>query len=358
MTTDSEAAKPAGISKVAFGKVEGREVELYSLVNANGLTAKVMTYGGILTSLRVPDRAGKFSDVVLGFNSVDAYVKDSPYFGAMVGRVGNRIREAKFELDKKKYTLAVNNKPHHLHGGVKGWDKVIWSAEPMEGKDGPALKLTYVSVDGEEGYPGTVTATVTYTLTNQNELRIVMHATTDKTTIINLVHHSYWNLAGEGSGLITSHVLTLHADRYTPGDPMVPTGEVRSVKGTPFDFTTGKAIGTDLKAAGGDPVGYDTNFVVNGPASHLRPVAVLKEPTSGRVLTLEADQPGVQFYSGNFLDGKLVGKGGHAYPQYSGLCLETQKFPNAINIESWRQQVILKRGQSYDHTMVHRFSVE
>jgi len=228
----------------------------------------------------------------------------------------------------------------------------------MEGKDGPALKLTYVSVDGEEGYPGTVTATVTYTLTNQNELRIVMHATTDKTTIINLVHHSYWNLAGEGSGLITSHVLTLHADRYTPGDPMVPTGEIRSVKGTPFDFTTGKAIGTDLKAAGGDPVGYDTNFVVNGPASHLRPVAVLKEPTSGRVLTLEADQPGVQFYSGNFLDGKLVGKGGHAYPQYSGLCLETQKFPNAINIESWRQQVILKRGQSYDHTMVHRFSVE
>ena len=358
MTIDAGAARPSGISKEGFGKVEGKEVELYTLVNAHGLTAQVMTYGGILTSLRVPDRAGKFADVVLGFKGVGEYVKDSPYFGAMVGRVGNRIRDAKFELDKKKYTLAVNNKPNHLHGGVKGWDKVIWAAAPAETPDGPSLKLSYVSVDGEEGYPGTVKATVTYTLTNRNELRVVMHATTDKTTIVNIVHHSYWNLAGEGSGLITAHVLTLHADRYTPGDPMVPTGEIKPVAGSPFDFTTGKAIGADLKAAGGDPVGYDHNFVVNGTAGQLRPVAVLKDPASGRVMTLEADQPGVQFYSGNFLDGKLVGKGGHAYPQYSGLCLETQKFPNAINIKSWRSQVILKRGQSYDHTMIHRFSVD
>jgi aldose 1-epimerase len=348
----------SSISKTPFGRVDGRDVDLYTLTNTKGLTAEVMTYGGILTRLLVPDRSGKMADVVLGFDTLDGYLKGNPYFGATVGRVGNRIRDARFHLGTKTYTLAANNKPHHLHGGVKGWDKVVWTAEPRETADGPSLRLTYVSKDGEEGYPGTVTATCTYTLTNANELRIEMAATTDATTLVNMVHHTYWNLAGQGSGPITSQVLTLHADAYTPGDPMVPTGKIEPVKGTPFDFTHGKPIGRDLQAAGGDPVGYDHNFVVNGKPDQLRPVATLADPASGRVLTLLADQPGVQFYSGNFLDGTTIGKGGHAYAQHTGLCLETQKFPNAINVKAWRDQDILQPGRTYSHVMIHRFTVE
>ena len=358
MTTEAAPAKPAAISKAPFGKVDGKDVDLYTLTNANGLVMKVMTYGAIITGLDVPDKAGKMADIVLGFDNLDGYVKGNPYFGATVGRVGNRIRDAKFELEKKKYTLAANNKPHHLHGGVKGWDKVVWDAAPSETPEGPSIKFTYVSKDGEEGYPGTVTATSVYTLTNKNELRVEMSATTDKTTLANMVHHTYWNLSGEGSGSIEDHVLTLHADKYTPGDPMVPTGKIKAVKGSAFDFTTAKAIGKDLKAAGGDPVGFDHNFVVNGDANKMREVAVLKDPKSGRVLTIDADQPGVQFYSGNFLDGKTVGKHGHAYAQHTGLCLETQKFPNSINVKAWRDQVILKPGQTYKHTMIHKFSAE
>jgi aldose 1-epimerase len=305
----------------------------------------------------VPDKGGKLADIVLGFENLDGYVKGSPYFGATVGRVANRIRGAKFKLDGKDYKLAANNGQHHLHGGVKGWDKVIWSAEPVETADGPALKLTYVSKDGEEGYPGTVTATTLYTLTNKNEFKVEMSATTDKTTIVNMAHHTYWNLGGFASGPITDHELTLMADNYTPGDPMVPTGQIKPVKGTPFDFTAPKPIGKDLKAAGGDPIGFDHNFVVNGDAHAMRPVAKLKDPKSGRVMTLEADQPGVQFYSGNFLDGKTKGKG-VAYAQYTGMCLETQKFPNSINIPAWKDEVILKPGATYKHTMIHRFTTE
>jgi aldose 1-epimerase len=350
-------AKPAAIQKAAYGKLEDKDVDLYTLTNANGLVMEVATYGAIVTEFQVPDKAGKLGDIVLGFENLDGYVKGSPYFGATVGRVANRIRGAKFKLDGKDYKLAANNGQHHLHGGVKGWDKVIWTAEPAETADGPALKLTYVSKDGEEGYPGTVTATTVYTLTNKNEFKVEMSATTDKTTIVNMAHHTYWNLGGFASGPITDHELTLMADKYTPGDPMVPTGQIKPVKGTPFDFTAAKPIGKDLKAAGGDPVGFDHNFVVNGDAHAMRPVAKLKDPKSGRVMTLEADQPGVQFYSGNFLDGKTKGKG-VAYAQYTGLCLETQKFPNSINIPAWKDEVILKPGATYKHTMIHRFTTE
>jgi aldose 1-epimerase len=351
--------KPAAVTRAPFGKVDGKDVEVFTLTNAHGLVLKVMTYGAIVTELHVPDRDGKLVDVVLGFDDLAGYVKSNPYFGATVGRVANRIRNARFVLEHKTYELAANDKPHHLHGGKKGWDKVVWDATPVAASpDGPALRLTYVSPDGEEGYPGTVTAAVTYTLTDANELRVAMEATTDKVTLVNMAHHTYWNLAGATAGPITAHELLLHADKYTPGDPLVPTGEVKAVKGTPFDFTSAKPVGRDLAAAGGKPVGFDHNFIVNGDPTALRPVARLADPKSGRVMTVEADQPGVQFYSGNFLDGTAKGKAGHAYSQYSGLCLETQKFPNAINVPAWRTQVILRPGQTYRHTMILRFTAE
>lgn len=347
----------AAIEKAVFGTIEGKGVELFTLTNRNGMVVKVMTYGAIVTELRAPDRTGKFADVVLGFDQLDGYVNGNPYFGAIVGRVANRIRNARFKLGDQECKLAANEGAHHLHGGNKGWDKVIWSAEPIQTSNGASIKLTYVSHDGEEGYPGTVTATALYTLTHDNEFQVELEATTDKPTIVNMVHHSYWNLAGQGSGSILDHELTLFADRYTPGDPVIPTGRVLPVKGTPFDFTSSKRIGKDLRA-GGDPIGFDQNFVVTGDPHALRPVARLKDPLSGRVLTLTANQPGVQFYTGNFLDGKTRGKGGRAYAQYSGLCLESQKFPNSIDVPEWRDEVVLNPGQHYHHVMIHRFSVE
>ena len=360
--------KPVPITKVPFGDADGKSVDLYRLVNARGLSIKVMSYGAIITSVEIPDRDGKLADVVLGFDHLEGYLKGHPYFGATVGRVGNRIRNARFDLEGKTYNLAANDGPHHLHGGIKGWDKVVWAAEPNESPDGPALKLTHVSNDGDEGYPGTVAASVIYTLTNKNELRIEVQATTDKTTIVNMVHHTYWNLAGpktktdanQGASLetILDHHLVLHADKYTPGDPMVPTGVEEPVAGTAFDFTAGKVIGQDLEAAGGHPIGYDHNFVVNGDPGQMREVARLTDPKSGRVMTVLADQPGVQFYSGNFLDGKVTGKGGITYAQYMGLCLETQTFPNAVNVPAWKAQVVLTPGQTYKHAMIHRFTAE
>ncbi|MGC4094401.1 MAG: aldose epimerase family protein [Polyangiaceae bacterium] len=348
---------PAAIQKAAFGKHEDKDVELYTLTNKNGLVLKATTYGATVTELFVPDRQGKLADVVLGFDTLQGYEGGTAYFGATVGRVANRIRGAKFSLDGKAHQLGVSDPPHALHGGVKGWDKVVWKAEAVESADGPAIVFSYVSKDGEEGFPGNVTARTTYTLTHKNELKVVMEATTDQPTLVNMAHHSYWNLAGFDSGNVLEHELTLFADKYTPGDPMVPTGAVKAVKGTPFDFTAKKPVGRDLKAVGGKPVGYDHNFVVDGEPHALRPVARLYNPKSGRVLTLEADQPGVQFYSGNFLDGKARGKGA-SYAQYSGLCLETQAFPNSINVPAWKDQVILRPGQTYKHTMVHAFSVE
>jgi aldose 1-epimerase len=363
-TTDkaTDKAVPAkAIVKASYGKVDGKSVDLYTLTNASGAFAKITNYGAIVTELHVPDKAGKLGDVVLGFDNVDDYVKKSPYFGAIVGRVANRIKDATFELDGKTYKLNANDAPHHLHGGKKGWDKVIWKAEGKETPAGPSLVLTHVSPDGEENYPGTVTATAIYTLTNDNELKVDMTATTDKTTLVNMAHHTYWNLAGGGT--ILDHVLTMPADKYTPGPAnpdgkvAVPDGKVVPVKGTPFDFTVAKPIGKDLNAAGGKPVGYDHNWVVNGDAKALRMVATLKDPKSGRVLTISADQPALQFYSGNFMDGKTKGKG-VTHVQYAGLCLESQKSPNSVNVPAWRAEVVLKPGQTYKHTMVHKFTTE
>jgi aldose 1-epimerase len=356
---DAEAPKPAAISKTFFGRVDGSDVSLFTLTNAKGLVLTVTNYGTIITSLRVPDKDGTLGDIVAGYESLEGYRNGSPYFGATVGRVANRIKNGEFSLEGKKYKLAVNNPPNHLHGGTKGWDKVVWDAEPIDGPHGPSIAFTYVSKDGEEGYPGTVTAKVTYALTNDNELRVEMEAHTDKTTLVNMAHHTYWNLGGYDSGSIADHELTMAADAYTPGDPVVPNGVVKPVKGTPFDFTTPKPIGRDLKAVvvPGLPAGYDNNFVVRGEPHMLRPVARVKDPKSGRVMTLEADQPGVQFYVGTFLDGTIKGKGA-TYRQYGAFCLETQKFPNSINVPAWRDEVILRPGQTYKHVMVHRFMTE
>lgn len=352
------APRPAAIAKQPFGQVDGKEVELYTLTNSNGLVLKVTNYGAIVTELHVPDRQGQRADIVHGFDNVDDYVKGSPYFGATVGRVANRIRGAKFKLDGKTYKLAMNNPDtkSHLHGGAKGWDKAIWTAETSESEAGPSIKLTYVSPDGEEGYPGAVTATTTYTLTNGNELRVDMEATTDKPTVINMAHHTYWNLGGTASGTIEDHELTLFADALAPGLP--PTSsKTRPVAKTPFDFTEPKPIGRDLAKTGGKPAGYDHHYVVQGDPHQLRPFARVKDPKSGRVMTLDADQPGVQFYTGNFLDGKTSGKGA-THVQYSAFCLESQKVPNSINIPAWRDEVILKPGQTYKSTMVHKFTTE
>lgn len=352
------APPKASVSEAAYGKLGDLNVRLFTLTNQHGLVVKITDYGATVTECHVPDKQGKLADVVLGFDTLEGYTQPgNPFFGAIVGRVANRIRNAKFELDGKSYTLSPNDKPHTLHGGKKGWDKVLWQAKASEGPEGAALELTYVSKDGEEGFPGTVSARVVYTLTQKNELHVQMSASTDRTTIVNLAQHSYWNLAGYDSGTIADHEVQLFADRYTPGDPMVPTGELKAVSGTPFDFTTPKPIGRDLLKVGGKPIGYDHNYVVNGEPRALRPVARVKDPKSGRVLTVEADQPGVQFYTGNFLDGTLTGKGAK-YAQYTGFCLETQAFPNAINIPAWRDQVILKPGTDYTHVMVHKFSFE
>jgi aldose 1-epimerase len=351
------SAPTSGRSAASFGKLGDISVQLYTLTNKHGLVAKITNYGAILTELHVPDRTGALSDIVLGFESLDGYIKGGPYFGAIVGRVANRIKDAEFTLEGQHFALDANDKPNHLHGGRKGWDKVVWTANAVDSARGPALELTYISKDGEEGYPGTVTAKTVYTLTDDDELRVDMQATTDRTTLVNMAHHSYWNLGGYNSGTILDHELMVYADQYTPGSPMVPYGEIKAVSGTPFDFTRSKPVGRDLEQVGGTPIGYDHNFVVNGEPNRLRPVARLKDPKSGRVMTLSADQPGVQFYTGNFLNGSIKGKG-TTYGQYAGLCLETQKFPNAINIPAWQDQVILRPGQTYRHLMIHKFTTE
>jgi aldose 1-epimerase len=359
--SDAGAPMPAPITQSAFGTVDGKAVNLYVLTNAKGSVMKVTNYGTIITELHVPDRTGKLGDVVAGYDNVEGYVQKTPYFGATIGRVANRIKDGRFQLEGKKYQLATNDPPNALHGGNKGWDKVVWEATATnDTPQGPSITFTYLSKDGEEGYPGNVTATVTYTLTNDNELKVDMQATTDKTTIVNMAHHSYWNLGGYDSGPITDHELTLYADQYTPGDPVVANGVIKPVKGTAFDFTTAKPIGKDLLSVvikGNPAPGYDHNYVVRGDPHALRPVARVKDPKSGRVMTLEGDQPGVMFYSGLFLDGTITGKG-HVYQRYDAFCLETQKFPNSINVPAWKNEVVLKPGQTYQHHMIHRFSAE
>ncbi|HEY0711715.1 MAG TPA: aldose epimerase family protein, partial [Polyangia bacterium] len=323
VTSAHAADKPAetgSVTKKGYGKLDGQAVDIYTLTNKNGLKAKVITYGAIVTELHVPDRKGKMADVVLGHDKVEQYHKADSHFGATIGRIANRIKGADFELEGKTYKLAANNGPDTLHGGNFGWDRKVWAATSTTSADGPAVTLTYTSPDGDEGYPGTVKAEVTYTLSNNNELRVDMKATTDKTTIVNMAHHGYWNLGGHKSGTVLDHELTLYADKYTPGTPIIPDGKVAPVAGTPFDFTKPKAIGKDLKAIGNDPVGYDINYVVNGGPNELRTVARVKDPKSGRVMVLEADQPGVQFYTSNYLKGATKGKG-TTHKQYAGFCL-------------------------------------
>jgi aldose 1-epimerase len=346
------------IERRPWGSVDDRPVELFTLTNANGLTARITNFGATVIELRVPDRHGRLADVALGFDSLDEYVRTPLYFGATVGRVGNRIADATFELTGRRYELFANHGRHHLHGGRKGWDKSVWSAEATDAPDAPSLLLSLRSPDGEEGYPGTVTAATRYTLTSNGELAIEMTATTDRTTIVNMVHHTYFNL-GAANGDVLDHELQLFADAYTPGMP--PDGQVVPVRGTPFDFTAPKSIGRDLLTAGspgGDaPAGYDSNWIIDGDPTALRPVARLVDPASGRVMTLRANQPGVQFYSGVFLDGTTHGKG-RVHARYGGLCLEPQAFPNAINVPGWRHQVILEAGRTYRHEMAFDFGTD
>lgn len=335
-------------------------MDIYTLTNKNGASAQITNYGGIVVTLNVPDRSGRLDDVVLGFDNLEEYLKVHPFFGALVGRYGNRIANGKFSLHGVEYTLAQNDGPNSLHGGLKGFDKVFWDAKPLDTPNGPALELTYLSQDGEEGYPGNLLVKVTYTLTHNNELKIDYSATTDKDTVINLTHHSYFNLAGAGKGDILAHELMIKADKFTPVNAnMIPTGELRPVVGTPFDFTHPTPIGLRLNQAdeqlkfGG---GYDHNWVLNSQAGSLALAARVSEPTSGRIMELWTTEPGVQFYSGNFLDGSIIGKGGRAYQYRFALCLETQHFPDSPNHPEF-PSTILRAGQTYTSTTVYKFLV-
>ena len=345
--------KKMSIKKQAFGKTkDGKDVDLYTLTNANGLKTEIMTYGGIVRTLDVPDRNGNFADIVLGYDTLNEYIKNNPYFGALVGRYGNRIGKGKFTLDGVEYTLATNNGPNHLHGGMKGFDKVVWDAEPMEDETSVGLKLTYLSKDGEEGYPGNLNCTVIYTLTNDNELKVSYEAETDKPTVINLTHHSYFDLAGQGSGDILGHELMLTADNFTPVDEgLITTGEIKPVKGTLMDFTKPTPIGSRIAQVEG---GYDHNYVLNNSDGSLALAASVYEPKSGRVMEIFTTEPGIQFYSGNFLDGSNKGKGA-VYNKHDGFCLETQHFPDSPNKPNF-PSVVLKPGEKYMHLTVHKFS--
>ncbi len=351
----AEGAAGVGVKKAVFGKLDdGTVVHLYTLTNANGLTAKIMTYGATLTELHVPDNTGKMGDVVLGFDNLAQYVKGSPYFGATVGRVGNRIAKGKFTLDGKQYTLAVNNGPNSLHGGLKGFDKRVWSARAIKSADGPAVRFTYHSPDGEEGFPGNLAVTVVYTLTNKNGLRIDYAATTDKNTPVNLTNHSYFNLAGHGDVLGTE--MMINADRYVPvDDTLIPTGELASVKGTPMDFTQPHPIGQHLNELSGDPKGYDHCYVLNSGGNSFALAARAYEPTTGRVLEMFTTEPGVQFYTGNFLDGTLTGIGGTVYQQHAAFCLEAEHYPDSVNHPSF-PSTILHPGETYHQRTEYRFS--
>jgi aldose 1-epimerase len=346
-----------GVEKRPFGHADGNAVDLYVLSGAGGIVAKVITYGAILTELDTPDRNGKPGDVVLGFDSIDGYLGKEPFFGAIVGRVGNRIAKGRFTLNGHAYQLATNDGPNHLHGGNKGFDKRVWSAEVVPGAV-PAVKFTYLSKDGEEGYPGNCTVTVTYSLPASDELRLDYTVTTDKDTPANVTNHSYFNLGGAENGDIRGNELTLNADRFTPVDAtLIPTGELKPVEGTPMDFRSPTRIGAHLKEVGGKPVGYDHNFVVNGGGGQLAPVAKVYDPKSGREMEVSSTEPGVQFYTGNFLDGTITGKKGVVYNQYWALCLETQHFPDSVNQPSFPTYV-LKAGDTYRSATIFRFSAK
>ena len=357
---ESLAETLAPIAKSSFGKTaDDQTVDLFTLRNASGTEARITNYGGIVTALKVADQHGNFGDVVLGYDQLAGYLSDSPYFGSLVGRVGNRIAGGRFKLNGKEYTLAQNNGTNSLHGGVKGFDKVVWAARPLATGIGPALELTYTSPDGEEGFPGNLEVRATYTLTADNALRLDYAATTDADTHCNLTHHSYFNFAGHGD--VLDHVVTLNAGHFTPVDAnLIPTGEVRPVKGTPFDFTQATRIGErishddeQLKFANG----YDHNWVLNQSAAGLLThAATVSEPASGRVMEVWTTEPAIQFYSGNFLDGTITGKGGWTYQRRHGFCLEPQHYPDSPNHPEF-PSTLLSPGRTYRNTILYKFSV-
>jgi len=357
----------SSISKAAFGKTpDGTPVEIYTLRNSKGAEACIMTYGGIVQKLTMPDKNGNYADVVLGFDTLDGYTNPKyvgacPYFGALIGRYGNRIGGAKFTLEGKTYTLAGNNNGNSLHGGIKGFDKVVWKATPLVTANGAALELNYLSKDGEEGFPGNLNVTAVYTLTDDNALKLTFSATTDKPTVVNLTHHSYFNLAGQGNGDILGHLVYMNSDQTTPVDSgLIPTGAFADVTGTPFDFRKPTAIGARIN----DPdtvlqygPGYDHNWVINKPFGEFGLMARVVEPNSGRVMEVWSDEPGLQFYAGNFLDGTLTGKDGKVYQRRYAFCMEPQHYPDSPNKPKW-PSVELKPGQTYHNVIEYKFSVQ
>jgi aldose 1-epimerase len=345
------------VTRAPFGKLpDGTEVEVLALKNKNGIEVRAITYGGIITSIKTPDRSGAMGDIVLGFDSLDGYLADHPFFGAIIGRYGNRIAKGRFAIDGQEYTLATNNGPNHLHGGNKGFDKRVWDAEVRPDN---TVAFTRVSADGEEGYPGALTTRVTYQLTENNTLVVNYHATTTRATHVNLTQHSYFNLAGDGD--VLGHEVLINADRYTPVDEgLIPTGELATVEGTPFDFRKPTAIGARIDAPHAQlkyGQGYDHNWVLTRVAAGLEPAARVVDPKSGRTLGVGTTEPGMQFYTGNFLDGKLTGKGGRVYGRRSGFCLETQHFPDTPNQPNF-PTTLLKPGESYESRTVFTFGVQ
>lgn len=353
----------ASIEKKFFGKTaDGHNIDEYTLTNASGVEIKIITFGGIITSLRVPDRHGHLDNIVLGFDNVSDYETKSPYFGAIIGRYGNRIANAKFTLEGQTYTLALNDGPNSLHGGVKGFDKAVWQAAEVKNGDEVSIVLTHISPDGDEGYPGTLNVKVTYTLTNDNALRINYSATTDKTTVVNLTNHTYFNLGGNGAGSILQHIAQINADHYTPvNGNLIPSGELAPVTGTPFDFRTPKVVEAGVRSGHPQIVsgrGYDHNFVLNRTTTdELELAARIYAPSTGRKLEVWTTEPSMQFYTGNFINGTLVGSSGGLYRQSDGFCLETQHFPDSPNQPDF-PSTTLKPGETYLSTTVYTFAID
>ena len=369
VATPSVGATPAAdapdIPSITFGTIGGEDVTLWTLTNAAGMEVKIMNYGGIVQSIRVPDRNGNFTNVALGFDNLGDYVEMNPFFGTITGRYANRIANGTFELEGETYTLPINNDPNTLHGGEMGFDKFIWDTIPVQTDEGIGLQMSRLSPDGEEGFPGNLEVTVTYVLTENNELRIDYLATTDAPTVVNLTNHSYFNLAGEGSGNILDHELMLNADNYTPVDEtLIPTGVIEPVADTPMDFTTDEEIGARIRNANFEQLligrGYDHNYVLNRPSpddASLILAARVHEPTTGRTMTIQTTEPGIQFYSGNFLDGTLVGPSGQMYRQGDGFALETQHFPDSPNQPDFPSTTLMP-GDEYVSTTIYGFAVD
>ncbi len=348
------------ITKNEFGKTkDGKSVDIYTLVNSSNCEVRITNYGGIVVSLNVPDKNGQLGDVVLGYNNLNEYMENSPFFGALIGRYGNRIAKGKFELNGQAYMFAINNGPNHLHGGIIGFDKVVWDAKEIQNDNAVGLELSYFSKDGEEGYPGNLKVTVKYLWTNDNELKIDYASTTDKTTVVNLTNHSYFNLAGQGD--ILNHEMMINADKFTPSDEtQIPTGELRDVKGTPFDFTSPTKVGARINEDDEQlkfGYGYDHNFVLNNSDGSLRKIASVYELTTGRLMEVFSTEPGVQFYSGNHLNETMISKEGTPYKTRYGLCLETQHYPDSPNHPEF-PSTTLEPGQKYSTTTIYKFSTK